>query len=247
MPKIQLISALFLSLLHGVVNAETFNVAVAANFAAPIKELVTQFETTSEHKAVVSVGSTGRFYAQIQNGAPFDVLLAADSETPAKLLQENKGSQQFTYATGRLALWSKDAHFVDAEGKILTQGSISRLAIADPKLAPYGAAAIEVLQALGIESTLRTKFVQGENIGQTYQIVASGNAPLGFVALSQIYQDGKLKEGSMWLVPNAMHQAIKQDALLLNTGKDNAGARAFLNYLQSESAMKIMSGFGYTH
>lgn len=238
------IAAALLALPLGV-QAGQVQVAVAANFAAPMQKIAPMFEAHSGHKAVLSFGATGKFYAQITHGAPFDVLLAADAETPARLQQEKQGTGRFTYAIGKLALWSKDPALVDGKGAILHSAGIQRLAIADPKLAPYGAAAIETLTRLGRVAALRPTLVQGESISQTYQFVASGNAPLGFVALSQIWANNKLKEGSAWIVPSNLHRPIRQDALLLNHGKDNAAARALLEYLQSAPARAVIQSFGY--
>ncbi len=226
-------------------GAGEISVAVAANFTAPMQKIAARFEADTGHKAVLAFGSTGKFYAQITNGAPFDVLLAADDETPAKLEREGHGGSRFTYAIGKLVLWSKQPGLVDDQGDILKSGKVERLALADPRLAPYGAAAVEVLGKLGVLETLRPKFVQGENIAQTYQFVATGNAALGFVALSQVWADGKLKEGSAWLVPGTLHSPIRQDLILLNKGRNNPAAAALLQYLQAEPARAIIRSYGY--
>lgn len=226
-------------------HAGEVQVAVAANFTAPMEKLAPMFAADTGHKAVLSFGSTGKFYAQIRNGAPFEVLLAADDETPARLEREGQGGSRFTYAVGRLALWSRQAGFVDAQGEVLKRGRFDRVAVADPKLAPYGAAAIETMRKLGLLETLRPKLVQGENIAQAWQFAATGNAALGFVALSQVYADGKLKEGSAWIVPASMHAPIRQDAILLDKGKDNAAASALIQYLQSSKAKAVIRSFGY--
>jgi molybdate transport system substrate-binding protein len=222
-------------------------VAVAANFAAPMKIIAQDFERTTGHKAVLSFGGTGQFYAQIKNGAPYSLLLAADAHTPAKIEKEGLGVQgtTFTYAIGQLVLWSKKPGLVDDQGEILKTGNFSKLAIANPKLAPYGAAAIEVLNHLGVMRQVRPKIVEGANIAQTYQFVFSANADLGFVALSQVYENGKLKQGSGWLVPNSMHSPIKQDVILLNPGRDNPAAIALLTYLRSDAAKVVIRKFGY--
>lgn len=226
-------------------RAGEVHVAVAANFAAPMEKLAPMFARETGHKAVLSFGSTGTFYAQIRHGAPFEVLLAADDETPARLDREGRGASRFTYAVGRLALWSRQAGFVDAQGEVLKRGRFDRLAIADPRLAPYGAAAIETVRKLGLLEALRPKFVQGENIAQAWQFAATGNAALGFVALSQVYAGGKLKEGSAWIVPASMHAPIRQDAILLDKGKDNAAASALMRYLQGSKARAVIRSFGY--
>jgi len=226
-------------------QAGEVQVAVAANFAAPMEKLAPMFAADTGHKAVLSFGSTGKFYAQIRNGAPFEVLLAADDETPARLEREGQGAGRFTYAVGRLALWSRQAGVVDAQGAVLKGGRFEKLAVADPKLAPYGAAAVDTMTRLGLLDTLRPKFVQGENIAQAYQFAATGNAALGFVALSQVWADGKLKEGSAWIVPASMHAPIRQDAIVLAKGKNNAAARALVQYLQSDKAKAVIRRFGY--
>lgn len=228
-------------------SAAEVSVAVAANFAAPMKIIAQEFERTTGHKAVLSFGGTGQFYAQIKNGAPFAVLLAADTLTPAKIEKEGLGVQgtTFTYAIGQLVLWSKKPGLVDDQGEILKTGNFSKIAIANPKLAPYGSAAIEVLNRMGIMSQVRPKIVEGSNIAQAYQFVFSENASLGFVAMSQVYEDGKLKQGSGWIVPAKMYSPIKQDAILLNSGRNNPAAIALMTYLQSEAAKAVIHKFGY--
>jgi molybdate transport system substrate-binding protein len=247
------IGALLVFWVGGLAQAEEFPVAVAANFSAPVQAIVQAFEQGSSHKVRVSVGSTGQFYAQIKSGAPFQILLAADESTPVKLEQEGAAvaGSRFTYARGKLVLWSPQPGRVDAQGEVLKtqQGAdgqkLSKLAIADPRLAPYGQAAVEVLNHLGLMAAWQAQLVMGGNIGQAYQYVATQNAPLGFVALSQVWRDGRLSEGSAWLVPQALYNPIKQDAVLLNPGKGHAGAQAFLDFLQTEKARQIMRGFGY--
>ncbi len=226
-------------------HAGQAHVAVASNFAAPIKQLAMQFEQASGHTLVLSSGATGKFYAQIKHGAPFDVLLAADDETPARLLREGDAIQRQTYAIGRLALWSDRPELIDGSDAVLRQNRFQRLAIANAKLAPYGLAATEVLTRLKLFDSVQDKFVIGENIAQTYQFVASGNAELGFVALSQIMQDGKLAGGSVWRVPASLHSPIRQDAALLKRGEHNAAARALLDYLNTPAAIAIIRSYGY--
>ena len=234
---------LFFSAAHG---AEV-TVAVAANFAAPMQKIAPLFEKDTGHKAVMSLGSTGGFYAQIKNGGPFHVLLSADDETPLKLEKENLAvsGTRFAYATGKLVLWSKQAGFVDDKGDVLRSGQFKRLAIANPKLAPYGAAALETLHKLELVQGLQTKFVQGENIAQAFQFVNTENAQLGFVALSQVYADGKLSSGSAWIVPSHLHKPIQQDAVLLMAGKNNIAATALLAYLRTDKAKAIIRSHGY--
>jgi molybdate transport system substrate-binding protein len=229
------------------VHAAEVQVAVAANFAGPMKVLAAGFEKATGHKAVLSSGSTGKFYAQIRSGAPFDVFLAADDETPAKLDTEGATvpGSRFTYATGKLVLWSARPELVDAKGEVLKSGSFAHLALASPKLAPYGAAAVETMTRLGVLARLEPKFVQGESIGQTFGFVSSGNAELGFVALSQVWENGKLKSGSGWIVPAELHSPIRQDAVLLARGKDNAAAVALMAFLKSDTAKAVIRSFGY--
>ena len=219
-------------------------VAVAANFAAPMQELEAAFEKTSGHALTVSAGSTGKLYAQIANGAPFDILLAADTERPERLEAEGRAvaGSRFTYAAGRLALWSADPALIGETGAVLREGKFRRLAIANPVLAAYGAAAMDVLNGLGLAETLRLRIVMGENIGQAFAMVASGNAELGFVALSQVAEDEK---GSRWIPPAASYAPIRQDAALLSRAAENEAALAFLEYLKSDEARAIMEKYGY--
>lgn len=228
-------------------QAAEFSVAVAANFTAPMQKIAAAFEQDTGHKAILAFGSTGKFYAQIKNGAPFQVLLSADDETPARLEREGLGvgGSRFTYAIGRLVLWSRQPGLVDDKGDVLRRGRFERIALADPKLAPYGAAAVEVLNGLGVMSALAPKLVQGENIAQTFQFVATGNAELGFVALSQVFAEGKLTQGSGWAVPATLHAPIRQDAVVLNSGRDNAAVAALTVYLRNEKARAIIRSFGY--
>ncbi|MBF0163280.1 MAG: molybdate ABC transporter substrate-binding protein [Magnetococcales bacterium] len=234
-------------LMGDVAHAAEVRVAVAANFSAPAQQIASAFTAATGHKVTLSAGSTGKLYAQIKNGAPFDVLLAADAETPAKLETEGVGvaGSRFVYATGRLILWSKRAGWVDDQGEVLAKGAFEHLAIADPKLAPYGAAAIEVLEKRGLLETLRPRFVQGENIAQVHPFVVSGNAELGFLALSQVMREGKITEGSAWIVPAGLHRPIHQEAILLTKGRDNPAARDWLDHLRGEMARSVMRAFGY--
>lgn len=227
--------------------AAEVNVAVAANFTTPMKIIAQDFERDTGHKATLSFGATGQFYAQIRNGAPFAILLAADDKSPLKLEKEGLGvtGSRFTYATGKLVLWSKKPGFVDAQGEMLHSGQFDKIAIANPKLAPYGAAAMETLDKLGLRERVTPKIVEGSNIAQTFQFVASENAALGFVALSQVVENGTIKEGSAWIIPDSMHAPIKQDAVLLNAGKDNPAAAALLKYLQGDKAKAVIRSYGY--
>ena len=228
-------------------RAEDVNIAVAANFTAPMKALVAQFEKDTAHKVAVSLGATGKFYAQIKSGAPFDLFLSADDETPARLEKEGSAvaGSRFTYAVGRLALWSATPNFVDAQGEVLKSGKFANIALASAKLAPYGAAAVETLTRLGLLAALEPKFVQGESIGQAYSFIATGNAALGFVALSQVFEDGKIKTGSAWIVPATLHSPLRQDAVILARGKDNKGAADFMRFLKTETARAVIRSYGY--
>ena len=221
--------------------------AVASNFSAPMQKIAQAFEQQTGHKAILSFGSTGNFYAQIKNGAPFEVLLAADDETPHKLEKEGLGlaASRFTYAVGTLVLWSRQPGLVDDKGSILQSGRFERIALANPKLAPYGAAAIETLNRMGVLPTVQPKVVQGDNMSQAYQFVATGNAQLGFVALSQVMTDGKITQGSAWLVPESLHTPIQQDAILLSKGAANPAATALMNFLRTERAKAVMRAYGY--
>jgi molybdate transport system substrate-binding protein len=227
--------------------ADEVQVAVAANFTAPIQAIAKDFEKDTGHKLVASFGATGQFYAQIKNGAPFEVFLAADDSTPAKLEQEKAvvPGSRFTYAIGKLALWSPKDGYVDAKGEVLKKGGFQHLSIANPKTAPYGLAATQVLDKLGLKDKLTGKIVEGQNIGQAYQFVSSGNAELGFVALSQIYKDGKVTAGSAWIVPADLYEPIRQDAVILEKGKDNAAAKALVDYLKGPKAAAVIKAYGY--
>ena len=228
-------------------RADEVQVAVAANFAAPAKLIAADFQKETGHTAVLAFGATGKFYAQIRNGAPFEVLLAADDETPARLEGEGAAvaGTRFAYATGRLVLWSIKPGYVDDRGEALAKGEFKHLAIANPKLAPYGAAAVEALTAMKLIDLVQPKFVQAENIAQAYQFVATGNAELGFVALSQVTKDGRIAEGSSWIVPARLHRPIRQDAVLLEKGKGNRAAAAWLGFLRSDKAKGMIKSFGY--
>ena len=228
-------------------QADEVRVAVASNFLSPMQQLAADFEMTTGHRAVVVTGATGKFYAQIKNGAPFDLLLAADDETPARLEREGDGvpGTRQTYAVGRLVLWSARAGVVDSAGEVLRRGGFRHLAIANPKTAPYGAAAIEVMRRLGVHDALAGRFVQGENIAQTHQFVSTGNADLGFVARAQVSRDGRLTGGSGWVVPAELHPPIRQDMLVLTRGRDNPAAAALHRYLTSPAAAAVIRSFGY--
>ena len=246
MSRMYLWFAILMALLAPLHAAEV-SVAVAANFAAPMQKIAQAFEQDTGHKAVLSFGSTGMLYAQIRNGAPYQILLAADEETPNKLEKEGLGvaGSRFTYAMGKLVLWSKQPGFVDDKGDVLRTAKFERIAIANPKLAPYGAAAMETMSKLAILQQLQARIVQGDNIAQTYQFVATENAQLGFVALSQVFVDGKIAQGSGWIVPAGAHAPIRQDAILLTKGQDSAAAAALLQYLRGERAKSLIRSYGY--
>lgn len=227
--------------------ADEVQVAVAANFTAPAKQIAESFEKDTGHKVQLSFGATGKFYAQIKNGAPFEVLLSADDTTPARLVSEGAadGGSSFTYATGRLVLWSARPGYVDDKGEVLKKGEFRHVAIANPKLASYGTAAVEALASLKLLDAIQPKFVQAENIAQAHQFIATGNAELGFVALSQVYKDGKFAEGSAWLMPVNLHQPIRQDAVILDKGKGKPAPAAWMKYLKGEKARAVIKSFGY--
>jgi len=224
--------------------ADTIRVAVASNFSEPIKAIAAQYEKYTGHRLILVFGSTGKHYAQIINGAPFDLFLAADTRRPQLLEQQGAAiaGSRFTYARGRLVLWSSRADYVDAEGNVLATGEYNRLAIANPKLAPYGKAAQEVLESKGLWKTLQHRLVRGESIAQAYQFVRSGNAELGLVAYSQIKRPSHTNTGSYWIVPQAFYQPIEQQAVLL---KENAVARDFMSYLQKQEIKIIITLYGY--
>ncbi|QKL01644.1 molybdate ABC transporter substrate-binding protein [Pseudomonas sp. NY5710] len=227
--------------------ADEVQVAVAANFTAPIQAIAKDFEHDTGHKLVAAYGATGQFYAQIKNGAPFEVFLAADDTTPKKLEEEKQivPGSRFTYAIGTLALWSAKDGYVDAKGQVLKHNAFSHLAIANPKAAPYGLAATQVLDKLQLTEATKGKIVEGQNITQAFQFVSTGNAELGFVALSQIFKDGKVTQGSAWIVPANLHDPIRQDAVLLDKGKDNAAAKALIEYLKGPKAAALIKSYGY--
>jgi molybdate transport system substrate-binding protein len=231
----------------GAAQAAEVQVAVAANFTAPLQAIAADFEKDTGHTLVTSFGATGQFYTQIKNGAPFEVFLSADDTTTEKLEKEGdtvKGSR-FTYAVGTLALWSAKEGYVDAKGKVLSDNLYRHLSIANPKTAPYGLAATQVLAKQGLSDKLKDKIVEGQNITQAYQFVSTGNAELGFVALSQIYKDGKVTSGSAWIVPADLHDPINQDAVILNKGKDNPAAKALVDYLKGPKAAAVIKSYGY--
>lgn len=239
--------ALMLGTAWACAQAEEVMVAVAANFAAPLRHIAEGYSAATGHTLKLASGATGKFYSQVRAGAPFQVLIAADDETPRKLVDEGhavRGSA-FTYARGRLALWSAQPGLVDDQGAVLAAGRFKHLAIASPKVAPYGRAAIEVLKARGLADALAPRFVTGESVAQAYQFVLSGNAELGFVAMSQVAVPGQPVRGSYWQVPASLHGEIRQDAVLLKAGAKSEAARALLAYLKSAPAQAVIQSYGY--
>lgn len=230
-------------------KAETTIVAVAANFTKPMTEIAEAFEKATGHNATLSFGSSGKFVAQIENGAPFEVFLSADDKAPAKLEQSGLAvtDSHFTYAIGKLVLWSATANLVDNQGDILSKGGFKHLALADPKLAPYGVAALEVLKSKNLLTKLQPLLIQGENIAQTYQFVSTGNAELGFVALSQVIDSdkGKIVNGSAWQMPENLYLPLRQNVVLLKKGEGNPAAPALVQFLKSPEAKAIISKYGY--
>jgi molybdate transport system substrate-binding protein len=244
--KFGLLGALLAMMAH-VANAGEVNAAVAANFTEPVKLIAEQFQKDTGHTVKFSFGSSGKFYSQIKEGAPFDVFLAADEKNPKLLEEEGLAVKdtRFVYALGKLVLWSTQPGFVDNKGAVLGKGSYNKIAYADPKLAPYGLAAQETLQKMKLWDKVQGKLVTGESIAQTYQFAATGNAEMAFIALSQITRDGKIMDGSYWIVPADSYSPIKQAAVQLAAAKDKAAAQAFLKYLKGEKAQGIIRNFGY--
>lgn len=238
---------LWAALGHSPALAAEAQVAVAANFAEPIKAIAAVLQKTTGHTLKISLGATGKLYAQIRNGAPFDVLLAADTRTPEALEKDGlaQPGSRFTYATGKLVLWSADANRVDARGDVLKSPGLRKLAYAAPKVAPYGAAAVEAMDKLGLTATLSPKLVQGESIGQTFSFVYTGNADVGFVAMSQVLEGGKLKSGSMWVVPQTLYSPIRQDAVVLQKAASNEAAQALVKLLKSPNVKDLIRSYGY--
>ncbi len=239
--------AVWLLLITPAIFAETILIAVASNFTKPMTEIAAEFEKSTDHSAKLAFGSSGKFVSQLKNGAPFEVFLSADDEKPLKLEQAGLAvpRSRFTYALGTLVLWSAKPGYVDDQGKILATGDFKHLALADPKLAPYGAAAMEVLKGLNLQSKLQPLLVQGENISQAYQFVSTGNAELGFVAFSQVIDNGKIVGGSGWLIPSDLYKPIRQDAILMKTGAENPAALALMDFLKSPAASAIIEKYGY--
>ncbi len=245
MKNIVTVSAFLSLLLSHHICAATAKIAVASNFASPMKQIVQAFEIETPYQVLVSYGSSGKFFAQIQNGAPFDVFLSADSDKPIALEKANfaVADSRFTYAVGRLALWTTKPN--DDVNTRLKLGRYEKIALANPKLAPYGVATVEVLRQLELKDSSAEQWVMGENISQTFQFVASGNADLGFVSLSQIMKNNEIISGSGWVIPDTLHAPINQDAVLLTKGKSNDAAKAFIRFLQTKKSHNIIAQYGY--
>jgi molybdate transport system substrate-binding protein len=243
-PFLKLLLVTAAILISGQAMADEIRIAVASNFAGAIKAAVDQFEADTGHNVTLSFGSTGKHYAQIRNGAPFDAFFAADARRPELLEKEGLAiaGSRFTYAEGKLVLWSPVAAYVDTQGRVLEHGTFRHLALANPKLAPYGVAAREVLMEYRLWEKLERRLVRGENISQAFQFVASGNAELGFVAWSQVKRPGHQVDGSFWDVPAHLYTPIEQQAVLLN---DSGAGRAFMSFMRSEKAIRIIRDHGY--
>jgi molybdate transport system substrate-binding protein len=238
---------LLCGLMSSPVQAGEVSVAVASNFAAPMERLAPLFQKESGHTLKVTPGASGKLYAQIKKGAAYDVFLSADEELPKRLMQEGAAvtGSRFVYATGRLVLWSAQPGFVDDKGAVLNKGNFNSLAMANPVNSPYGVAAKETLTKLIMWNAMQRKLDRGEDVTQTWQLAATEKSELAFIALSQVMRDGKVTTGSWWLVPPELHNPIRQSAVLLTSAKDPAAAKAFLAFLKSEKAVKVMRGFGY--
>ena len=234
------------------VQAEQLTAAIAANFAGTIKQLKPLFEHESGHRLITSFASSGTLFAQIKNGAPFDVFLSADEQRPRQLIHDGLAvaDSLFIYASGQLVLWSSQAEFIDLQGNILRNGhwpekGIRHIALANPKTAPYGRAALQTLETMQLVDAIKPYRVSGQNIAQTFQFVASGNAQLGFIAQAQVLALPESERGSSWRVPQTMYSPIKQEAVMLMRGRENSAALAFLQFLQSPRAKNIISARGY--
>lgn len=238
---------LVMVLLVSTASANQATIAIASNFSAPAKAIVKAYESESGYKVQLVTGSSGVLYAQIKSGAPFHAFLSADTIKPSALIEDGlaESGSLFTYVTGTLVLWSATAGMVNQGGQVLEKGKFSHLALANPKLAPYGSAAEQVLKHLGHYESLQAKLVQGANIAQAFQFVQSGNAELGFVSFSQVVALKPQKHGYFWVVPADFYEPIQQGAVLLDKGKNNKSAIGFLRFLRSEQAQKIMRDYGY--
>lgn len=228
-------------------QAAEVSVAAASNFVAPLAQVAVLFQKESGHTLKVNSAASGKLYAQIKGGARFDAFLSADEELPKQLLQEGLavGGSRFVYATGRLVLWSAQPGLVDEKASVLNKGNFNTLAIANPVNSPYGVAAKETLTKLTMWNSIQRKLDKGDDLAQTYQLAASERDDLAFIALSQVMRDGKISQGSWWLVPPEMYKPIRQSAVLLSGAKDKDAAKVFLEFLKGEKARAVMRGFGY--
>lgn len=244
---IQLLFGIFFSSAVSFATADDVQVAAATNFSIPLQQIATAFHQDTGHTVKIVLGSSGKLYAQIIHGAPYAVFLSADTDKPIRLEQQGliAPGSRFTYAIGKLVLWSNRTGYIDDHGQVLQHGNFRHLAIANPTLAPYGQAALDVLTNLKLLEKLHTRLVQGEDIAQAYQFVATGNAELGFVALSQVTQAGKLIQGSAWIVPTKLYQPIHQAGVLLLPSQNNPAAVAFCHYLRSDKAKTLIRRYGY--
>lgn len=243
----RLLLLILLALAITPVWSASVHVAVASNFTKPMKVIAANFEEETGHRALVSYGSSGKLLGQIRHGAPFEIFLSADQDKPNKVEADGLAvpDSRFTYAIGKLVLWSADENTVDEEGEVLKSDDFQHVAIANPVTAPYGQAAIQTMQKLELAETLKDKIVQGESISQTKEFVSSSNAELGFVALSQVTKGGEITEGSAWHVPDDFYSPINQDAILLKTGENNEAAKALYAYLKSDGVQAMIQSFGY--
>ncbi len=242
----RLVSVVFATAVAMAAHADEISVAVAANFTDATRDIVPLFEKATGHKVKVSFGSTGKLYAQIEHGAPFEVFLAADTRRPKRA--ESQGlaidGSRFTYAMGKLALWSPKTDAFDNAETFLKNGQFNRVAMANPKTAPYGLAAEQVMEHIGVWKQLQPKLVRGDSIAQTFQFTATGNAEIGFVALSQVTA-WKRSKGTQWAIPQGYYKPIEQQAVLLKKGADNEAAKAFLDFLKGDEARAVITGYGY--
>ncbi len=239
---------LFLSgVASSLVYAVELNIAVESSFAVPMERIVAHYQKASGNSVKVNLDSSAKFYAQIKNGAAFDILISADESMPKRLVQEGlaTGGSRFVFATERLVLWSALPDFVDAKGAVLNKGSFNKLAIADPKLSSYGLASKETLEKLVMWNSIQEKLVKGENITRAFQLAATENADLAFIGLSQIMREGQITEGSWWVVPPEVHGPVRQSAVMLSSSKNVADAKAFLDFLKSKKVEMIIHNFGY--
>lgn len=247
MKKIVIALSTVLTLSAASVSAAEINVAVAANFTSPIKEIAAIYEKESGNKILASFGATGAFYAQIKNGAPYQVLFAADAKTPKKIVDEGFGIDAKPYAFGKLVLWSAADNFIKQDPNFILSDAVKKIAVANPKLAPYGEAAYQTMEKWGNLKKAEPKFVTGDNIGKTFQYAKTANAQVGFVALSQVYKDGKFTSGSGWIILADCYKPIRQDSVILNPGKDNKAVADFMKFMAtSPKVQKVIDSYGYS-